>query len=626
MRTIILAILLTSAFSCGKNEIHLGQGGGNSGGGAGGGGADSGQPYASIDVEPATATVSVALGGTATQAYQVYGVNGANKTEITTTCQLSIDSAFGSLNAALLTIKPHGGTTPVKATCGSQSGTAQLTVTLTGTVVLGANTPPNAATLFGSATLAVDATHTPIIEYPIDQAVTPLNLPSLETQWAGSGDDLFHLAITSTHAQLDVYTSDPQATLSPADWSAVAQTAAGDKLTFVVEGMVTAAPTNKYASAAVSLGVSHDTISQSAIYWWAASQGSIVSQTFGATTAPSVVEANCTSCHSLSRQGTRLGYSRCVANDCGQGEWVGFLRWNAATQHWDEVINADQKQLQGSFTTFSPVGNPFPDDSKSIAIVTLAAGNLGLYDPDTGAAIASNIADVALHGTGAPSRSALMPDWSADGTMVAFASTPHPGQSIDLNDSAIATMSYQYDAGTHTFGEPNFLVQSPIALAGGTYNSFFFPSFSPDGQYVVFNAARDTWRNFTNAKAAGQRLMLTNKTGAWAIDLTQLNGGTGDSDITWAHWAPGQTSDYYWIVFSSERDYGHEVTSTHTNPSCVANGVGQCKQIWISAISRAALATGGTPPDVSAPPMWLPGQDTQADNISPFWTLPPGLQ
>jgi len=168
------------------------------------------------------------------------------------------------------------------------------------------------------------------------------------------------------------------------------------------------------------------------------------------------------------------------------------------------------------------------------------------------------------------------------------------------------------------------LVQQPITVNAQSYTNLFFPSFSPDGALIVFNAARATWRNFTDAKTAGQRLMVVNPAGGAPIDLTAMNGGTGDHDITWPHWAPGQTSDYYWIVFSSEQDYGHEVTATTAvGTPCVANGVKQCKQIWIGAISKAALAAGAVDP--SAAPVWLPGQDTKNDNISPYWTVPAGI-
>ena len=41
------------------------------------------------------------------------------------------------------------------------------------------------------------------------------------------------------------------------------------------------------------------------------------------------------------------------------------------------------------------------------------------------------------------------------------------------------------------------LVQQPITVNDQAYTNLFFPSFSPDGQEIVFNAARSAWRNFS---------------------------------------------------------------------------------------------------------------------------------
>jgi hypothetical protein len=502
------------------------------------------------------------------------------------------------------------------------SGTSQLTVNLTGAIISGPRTPANAASLFQAATTGSDTTREPNVEYPIDQAVTPLNIPPIEIQWTTAADDLFHVSLTSKYASINLYTSEPQGALSAADWTSLATTAAGGQLSIAVEGLLQSAPTTKYAGPSVALSVSHDTIDTSAIYYWASSQGNIMTQKFGDTSSPSVVEGNCTSCHSLSRTGSRIGYSRCVNLECNN-LYVGFLHYDDKTSAWAEVVNADNGVISGSYTTFSPIGNPFATDAQSVAIVTMVNGSLSLYDPDTGTPIASNLDTVSTQGTGGQG-SALMADWSPDGKTVVFASTPHPGQWVDLSDSSIATVTYTYTGGQHVFGTPQPLFTQPLTLPTGSYTNLFFPSFSSDGALVVFNASVSAWRDPTSQEKTGPRLVLGSAQGTWTTDLTALNGSDPAVDVTWPHWAPGNTTDYYWVVFSSEREYGHLLTSANTASSCIGAGVAQCKQIWIGAIDKKKLV-GAQPTDPSAPPMWLPGQDIGADNISPYWTVPAGI-
>jgi hypothetical protein len=582
-----------------------------------GGGDDDDDTYTSVRVVPDPVTLVVPLGGNATQNYTVLGTDSTGEHDITTKCGFMIDGNFGAFNAATLTAAPHGGMTQVIAACGASSATATLQINLAGSQVVG-TAPTNSDQLFGTATLGTTAANTPAIEYPIDQAVAPLNIPAIEIQYTTANNDLFHIHLASTYASLDVYTTDPQNTFSEADWISLANTAVGDKLVITVEGLAQAAPAMKYASTPVTFNLSHDTIDTSAIYWWSSSSGSIESQTFGQTTAPTVVKGNCSGCHSLSRTGSRIGYCRCVGGDCGQ-EWVGYLKYDDQAMVWNEQINADNKAIHGTYTTFAPLGNPFPDDTQAVSLITTTNGKLQLYDPDSGAVVPSNIAAVAP----AANRSGNMPDWSPDGNNIVYASSD-ANQSVDVSNSSIAIMSYSYAGAQHTFGTPTTLVPAGLTFNNQAYTNLFFPSFSPDNQWVVFNAARATWRNFTDAKTAGQRLMLVNPAGGTPIDLTNMNGGTVDHDTTWPHWAPGATTDYYWFVFSSERDYGHEVTlNTTVGTSCVANGVKQCKQIWIGAISKAALMAGTIDPSFA--PVWVPGQGTKNDNISPYWTVPAGL-
>ena len=414
--TLLIAIIGAAAAGCGVHHSD---------------GQDGGTVYDSLDVEPAQVTLDVALGGAATQAYQVFGTVDGQTTDISSTCASNIDPSFGSADVTTIKVGPHGGTTTLTAVCGTQTGTSSLTVNLSGTIVVGVNTPANSAALFGAATAGNDATRLPVIQYPLDQAIAPLNIPPIEVQWATGSNDLFHISLTSTNAAIDIYATDPQVALDAIDWGAVAGTAAGATLAIVVEGLAQATPTAKFASAAVTITMSHDTIDTSALYYWASSQGSIMTETFGQTTPPTVVKSNCTACHSLSRAGTRLGYSRCVNGSCDT-EWTGFMHYDPVSG-WNEVVDADNKQINGTYTTFSPLGNPFPDDSQSVALVTMNGGALGLYDPDTGSAVASNVGTVSTMG-GSAARSALMPDWSPDGSTIVFASVPERVQ-VDLNNS-----------------------------------------------------------------------------------------------------------------------------------------------------------------------------------------------
>jgi hypothetical protein len=440
----------------------------------------------------------------------------------------------------------------------------------------------------------------------------------VETQWSSAGNDLFRVTYTSEFVDVHFYTTAAEALLSRSDWGTLIDSTAGGRLTFTVDGLAVIDPATMFSSAPVSIRISRDNIDKAALYYWASSQGQLMTQVFGNTGTPDPVKGDCTSCHSVSRSGSRIGYSRCVGGDCNQ-IYAGFMRYDTSAKQWVDTVDANQMAINGSYTTFSPIGNPFATDADSVAIVTRNGGSLDTFDPDTGALIPSNLVAASTAGG---TKAALMPDWSPDGHHVVFASAPPGGHWIDLDGGAIARVSYAYQDGAHTFGDLEVLVQGPIDRPTGAYTNLFFPSYSADNELIVFNGARASWRSFGVARSPGQRLFLTNADGAWVVELEAMNGGA-DLIVTWPHWAPGATPDYYWVVFSSERDYGHRITQANSDPSCVANGVQQCKQLWIGADDRKKVKGGGQGTvDPSSPPMWLPGQDQKADNISPYWTVP----
>src|SRR3954452_11701495 len=102
-----------------------------------GGDGDGGVTFATIEVDPPQATLSVPLGGTAMQSYTITGIAAdGTRNDITSQCVLQLDAAFGTSMAQTITVGPHGGKTQVTAVCSSQAGTAQLIVNLSGSVVV----------------------------------------------------------------------------------------------------------------------------------------------------------------------------------------------------------------------------------------------------------------------------------------------------------------------------------------------------------------------------------------------------------------------------------------------------------------------------------------------------------
>jgi hypothetical protein len=255
-----------------------------------------------LELEPAAADVAVEIGATVDQAYAVIAVRGTTRTDVTAGCGLTVDPGFGTFAGGVLTVPARGGRATVTATCPDGVATGSLQVTVTGRVIA-PGAPADAPAIFAGATATTDAVRTPLIEYPLDKAVSPRNIPPIEAQYTRAGNDLFHVALSSSFATIHIYTAEAESLLTEADWAAVAQTAAGEDLAFVVEGLLQADPAVKFTSSTTTVTMSTDTIDQTAIYWWSSNQEKILTQVFGQTDAPDDVKAECTSCHALSRSG-----------------------------------------------------------------------------------------------------------------------------------------------------------------------------------------------------------------------------------------------------------------------------------------------------------------------------------
>ena len=162
--------------------------------------------------------------------------------------------------------------------------------------------------------------------------------------------------------------------------------------------------------------------------------------------------------------------------------------------------------LSGSnYQAFSPDGQ---------YLVTTEAAGLTVRDGTAGTIFGNNPALT----------NANMPDFSPDGKTVVFARSamwcPFGPCTLSTTGASLFTAEFKGAAG---FGP----ARSLLASAG---ENNYYPSFSPDGRYVAFNrAGGDSY------DAADARVMVVAAAGGTPIDLTSVNGITGNS---WPKWSP----------------------------------------------------------------------------------------
>ena len=180
--------------------------------------------------------------------------------------------------------------------------------------------------------------------------------------------------------------------------------------------------------------------------------------------------------------------------------------------------------------------------------------------------------------------------------MFAYVRVGTPGQDWHFTGGTISLMTY--DQANHTFGPETPLVTS-------TENNYY-PSFSPDGQWILFNKSNNDAYDDPDAELW---VVKTDGTvGPLKLDAANIGAGLTNS---WARWAPfegsfGQDAErIYWLTFSSKRDFGVRLV-----------GAGR-PQIWMTPFFPDRAATGADP---TAPAFRLPFQDLNSSNHIAQWT------
>ncbi len=305
------------------------------------------------------------------------------------------------------------------------------------------------------------------------------------------------------------------------------------------------------------------------VYYWSSSVQGVKVAPYGETAVDFLSQnttGDCVGCHAVSKSGTMA---------ITWGSWEGFVMDDSVrtlglldlnTMEW-RASHPDL--IYSTYKTFSPDGK---------RLLTISNGQMWVNDAENGERIAPIPTDLPV----------TQPVWSPDGTEVVVVVID--GDWYDdyrFQGSYLARMA---DLGDGTFGE---LEPLHIPEDGG---SAYFPSYSPDGEWIVFVQNDDHITHLPPDAA----LYVIPAQGGEAIHLDKASRGY--SVNTWPQWAPLPDDDLMWIAFTAKRNYG--------------NLSDDLLQIWIAGFD-AEKARNGEDPSWAA--FWYPDQDAGEENHLPFW-------
>ena len=545
---------------------------------------------ATIVVAPPDLQVNVIDGAAVLQSYTAHMIDpSGHDSDITATATFSFsDPVYGTFAAADATIG-GGGAGPVRvvAQFDGLTGDTGLTVYVKQTIV-GTAVAPGTPNNFDTAT--EDPTLAPAIVYPSDHILVPPNLGQFDVHWnnnTANTDNVFEVKMANQYIDIRLYSTgldQPVPTpfwtvMAPELWQPIASTK--QQLALTLSGMDAANPTVKGTVAAQSVDVTNEN-AKGGIYYWTTSNGSAIYRydVANPNTPPAPYfmpnpSGACVGCHSLSRDGTKMAvtldgaFGRGTVWDVGTG--TSMYDYNATPVLWDfAAFNATADKM----FTIEPNGHMY-----------LRALDTTLLHPTefTPMTVGNSI---------------TMPEVSPDNTKLV--TVEFTGSDYAASTGSIVI--WDFDNNANTIANPRLLVADDSANGVSNY----YPSFSPDGQWLVFtrtngysynNSVAETWVVKVDGSLPPVELALTNQTGA----LTN----------SWPRWVPfGQTfgasnEPIFYLTFSSQRPFGVRIPG------------GGRPQIWMTPFFPNRAAQGQDP---SGNAFRVPFQDVNTANHIAQWT------
>ncbi|HUJ59702.1 MAG TPA: hypothetical protein VLX92_14455 [Kofleriaceae bacterium] len=571
---------------------------------------------ATLSIDPPTSTLMIVNDTAATEAFTAtLTYPDGSKQDVTADATFSIGSQYGTFSGAQLSMTGAGKTT-VTATYGDDDkmASAQVIGMLTD-VRIDAGLPQNIASVFSGAT--EDPSRAPTMVYPPANVIMPRNVGDFEIHWTDtSTNNVYEMSLTTEFSSVTAYVAGNAGSIANSHYDAfIAQEwtdAVADQTSvqFQVRGMDLSNPGVVGSAPPQDVQLSNEELNGGLYYW--ASSSSDPNEPYGIyrhdmsrpgqpaeqflTTAQT--SGRCIACHVLSRQGDEMA----ITYDGGDGAATTV---NVASSTANPIVTGASCTSNAGcgsgmscegITAMNPTGTcevawnfgTFTPDGKQFLAVH--DGVLTIYDYATQAAL----------GTMPAATWVSHPDLSPDGTRLVYATRAvNTGSDWSFDTGNIFMRTY--DQATMTFGPEQQLV------ADGANN--YYPSFSPDGQWILFNKADNTGSGtYNNANA--ELWVMKSDNSAPPVQLSTMNVSVGLTD-SWGRWAPFQQSfgpndeAMYWITVSSKRDFGVRLV-----------GVGR-PQVWMTPFFADRAAAGQDP---SAAGFRLPFQDIVTNNHIAQWT------
>jgi hypothetical protein len=432
----------------------------------------------------------------------------------------------------------------------------------------------------------------PALEYPHDGVTVPRNLEGLAFAWERpEGANVSRIRLQSGITDMRIYTEAEEWVSTSDLWATIAasNTAGSVDLTLESGQWDGTNLTNVHRGPGMNLTVNRLDARGSVLYWVARSSGGggggaagdIMRIPFGSTTAEAFwtyedAGNQCVGCHTLVEAADKMVVTHAGVNG-------NFSVVDIANPDAPALILGTEEERRATFHAAHPDGE---------LLLAVLDGEARIYSLIDGSLIQT------IDTNGPVSH----PDWAPDGESIVLVRVTGTSMN-DMNFEGGEIIQLSFD-GT-MFGEPEVLV------SGNVEQNNYYPAYSPDGEWIVFNRAvrteisnpdGSTHYSATCYANPSAELWLMARDGSHQTRLDAANG-VGELQNSFPRWGPLPDDHVLWLAFSSTRSYP-------VDPN------GGVPQIWVSAIDPEKVLTGEDP---SSTAFWLPAQDSQSDNHLAIW-------